>query len=640
MMGVDEQVNAQYTTDTLYNSTIFSGAWPFSYYRFENNYSLYTQTELAAKGIVPGVTIYGIAYYKTNNASISPTASAILEIKYRTGSPDTSFPLLVNYSVPYLVNNYFSNGYVGFTQYTSGNNLNIPSSPGWLPFLCDVPFVYSGGSLNIFTKLQASQNWYIGSFNFRNYGSGINAKTLHFCSTNGNSYFPTVGSTGKPSIIIYHSVNPNPCNGTPLGGTAVGPSYVCKNRDFSLFLLNPSAGPGISYQWQQAPIGSSVWTPIAGATLSSANFNISTPTQFHCEVTCANSGMNAVSSTIQYYPFAVHIDSISHSVSGNMLSVHCFSNDTSSTSPGVTWNFGDSATVNYYGTQVQKTYTVDGTYLVKAILHSDCSSDSLTIPITIGCTGSPTFVNTLSAIKDTTCLSKPATLKINDTLPSNYTVEWYRFTGTGNILLGTSSIGNYNVSVSAPSNIFFCKAICNLSTNFKYSNYDTVYITPPPTAGTITATNTNGNYYTLTNNGMSNAQSYKWYFGDGDSSSSLSPSHHYNLAGFYTVHFVVTNAGNGCTDTAGTVVHITTGIEDIQGKLFSVSPNPFKETITIICPSGKGTIIITDAVGKTLLQSQIINHQSQIDMKQFVSGIYFIKYQNDKETETIKVIKQ
>jgi hypothetical protein len=29
-----------------------------------------------------------------------------------------------------------------------------------------------------------------------------------------------------------------------------------------------------------------------------------------------------------------------------------------------------------------------------------------------------------------------------------------------------------------------------------------------------------------------------------------------------------------------------------------------------------------------------------IDLKGISSGIYFIKYQNDKETETIKVIKQ
>jgi PKD repeat protein len=206
--------------------------------------------------------------------------------------------------------------------------------------------------------------------------------------------------------------------------------------------------------------------------------------------------------------------------------------------------------------------------------------------------------------------------------------------------------------MAAPSitSYYYNIATCNISGNFKSSNHDTIYITPPPIAGTITATNTNGNYYSLTNNGMNNAQSYIWYFGDGDSSSSLSPSHHYNLAGFYTVHFVAYNAGNGCTDTATTIVHITTGIEDVQGRLFSVSPNPFKETITITCPSTKGTIIITDVMGKVVKSVSckdansvpLSDHASTLSLttNNWSSGIYFIKYQNDRETETIKVIKQ
>ena len=135
-------------------------------------------------------------------------------------------------------------------------------------------------------------------------------------------------------------------------------------------------------------------------------------------------------------------------------------------------------------------------------------------------------------------------------------------------------------------------------------------------------------------------QSYKWYFGDGDSSTSLAPSHHYNLQGTYNVWFVVTNAGNGCTDTAFTTVTITTGVEDVQGRLFSVSPNPFKESFTANCPAAKGSIMIVDGMGKVVKSVVVKSANMTIDMKGFSSGIYLINYENENQSETVKIMKQ
>src|SRR5690606_15779281 len=45
------------------------------------------------------------------------------------------------------------------------------------------------------------------------------------------------------------------------------------------------------------------------------------------------------------------------------------------------------------------------------------------------------------------------------------------------------------------------------------------------------------------------AVAYKWYFGDGDSSTQRNPSHTYSALGNYTVTLVVTDA-RGCTATA------------------------------------------------------------------------------------------
>ena len=48
------------------------------------------------------------------------------------------------------------------------------------------------------------------------------------------------------------------------------------------------------------------------------------------------------------------------------------------------------------------------------------------------------------------------------------------------------------------------------------------------------------------------ANSYKWYFGDGNSSSAYEPTHTYQSAGTYTVRLIVTGAG-GTSEFIGTV---------------------------------------------------------------------------------------
>ena len=51
---------------------------------------------------------------------------------------------------------------------------------------------------------------------------------------------------------------------------------------------------------------------------------------------------------------------------------------------------------------------------------------------------------------------------------------------------------------------------------------------------------------------------YKWFFGDGTSSTAINPSHIYKTKGTYTLQLIVTNS-NGCTDTATRQNAITVG---------------------------------------------------------------------------------
>ncbi|MFC2114115.1 PKD domain-containing protein [Bacteroidota bacterium] len=70
---------------------------------------------------------------------------------------------------------------------------------------------------------------------------------------------------------------------------------------------------------------------------------------------------------------------------------------------------------------------------------------------------------------------------------------------------------------------------------------------------------------------------YKWYFGDGDSSSLVSPTHTYATDGNYTVKLVVTNSG-GCSSTYEASITVSwVGVHGNGSVLtgFAVYPNPF-----------------------------------------------------------------
>ena len=599
-------ISAQIVLDTFYNPLVPSTVpRPISNgFTHLETVVKYGQYELSQRGIVPGSIIHGISYNKGTSGYFLSGTLASFTVKFRSGAPDT---IIIPYSTnpfisqSYIIDSFFLGGYINCTTFSLGNNLTIPASIGWLPpLMVDIPFIYTGGALDINTYWNGTQYSANGTVAFK-YESLNGILFNCFC----DNYTINSGNlvNNRPALIIYHTGPPPPCTGFPDGGTISGLTNVCINQLFTLYLNNPSAGPDITYQWQQSATSPISWSNIAGATGPSLKTSTASPTTYRCKVTCNNSGHFSYSNSFNIIPHYFNIDSVVASVTGNVVTINEYDNDTSFTIFRQyytnTWDTLMSQTNPF-----SKIYTTDGTYNLIYTSANMCNADTVYGTVTIGCAGSPTFHDSIAANPKTVCPSGSTTLTLLNTLPANYTSEWQYYYWSGPISIPGLSGNSAIVSPSATT-YYHHKGTCIISGNYKYSNWDTITITPPPTAGIIQATNTTTNYYNFTNTGMSNTQSYKWYFGDGDSSTSLAPSHHYNLAGTYNVWFVVTNAGNGCTDTAFTTVHITTGIEETQSKLFSVSPNPFKESFVVNCPSGKGTIIITDAVGKVVASYQL-----------------------------------
>lgn len=646
-MCFENKTTAQIVCDTIgtISSTVASPNYgPFSFnVPYQRVIMVYSESQLASKGIVPGSLIYGIGYHKTNTASFNPNSTASVTFKYRIGgnvnslSSYQAFPVSLfgpGYSTPYVLLPGFTNA----QQYNSWSNLNIPSTPSWIPFMLDQPFIYTGGAFEVFSDWSSNAT----PFSSPIYWSGTNTSSGYLSMLLGGNYNqPPLNFNGGfgsliPTTTIYHSINPPACNGIPNGGTVLGSDYVCANDSFTLYLSNPSAGPGIGYQWQMSNLSPVSWSNISGATNSSLKTATSTSKLYRCNVTCANSNQTTASTVFTQNLKLLQIDSVTTVYNGNevTLTAHVDTN----TVVYYNWIYGNS---NYVLNLVfQHQYTVDSTYFVTFECQNLCTSASVTVPVTIGCPGGTTFDNTISIDKTTTCPNGAVQLQVLDTVPSNYTVSWVQYTQTGYAPIPGitgSSITQYPSITTG----YYSKATCNISGNSKQSNLVTVNVTAPPIAGSITATNTTGNLYQFANNGMYNAQSYVWYFGDGDTSTQLSPIHHYNWAGNYTAMLVATNAGNGCSDTATTQVSITTSVEALPHESsFSLTPNPFKESLQLTTQQPMGSITIYDAQGKKIKQQTIKTTTTNMDLKGIPSGVYLVEYDNGNKKESRKVVKE
>ena len=89
-----------------------------------------------------------------------------------------------------------------------------------------------------------------------------------------------------------------------------------------------------------------------------------------------------------------------------------------------------------------------------------------------------------------------------------------------------------------------------------------------------------------------------------------------------------------------TIPNCATSIKPVDKSSFHLSPNPFNEIFTIICPSAKGTIMVFDATGKEVVSLRLSKPKTIIDMKGYSSEVYFVKYEDGEVCETVKVVKE
>lgn len=331
------------------------------------------------------------------------------------------------------------------------------------------------------------------------------------------------------------------CSGVPVPGTAVpNANSVCSGAAFTVNIvgLNPGAIPELSFQWQSSTNGIN-YSNIIGQTSISLNTSITQQTYFRAIVTCTTSGLSDTSgvATVSIVPNAT-VASISqtHNVGQYNFSAVGAQNVT-----GYAWAFGDGN----FSSAIAPThnYTASGNYNVQLIVSNACSSDTTNLQISVGCEGTPTG-GTISGAPNIACPGQMFTLNLTGFSPlitPTLTYQWQSSNdGTNFFDIPNQTSNSLTTSITA-NTTFRLVITCTASGLSANSNHLLVNFLPLPSISSISETHNAGTYQ-FTANGLQNATSTLWNFGNGASTTTSNPSYTYTAGGNYTVSVVAINA--------------------------------------------------------------------------------------------------
>jgi hypothetical protein len=209
--------------------------------------------------------------------------------------------------------------------------------------------------------------------------------------------------------------------------------------------------------------------------------------------------------------------------------------------------------------------------------------------------------------------------------------QWEWFSGSCN---GTSIGVGTSITVNTLTNAsYFAIANGNGCTSANCAQIDVV-------VPSQINTNVNQNGATLT--AAANGVTYQWIdCGNGNSAIAGATSQQYTptaLTGSYAV--VVTNGA--CSDTSSCVLVDQNGIDDINGILFDVIPNPVDDQMTLLwTTSDMQDMELVDAAGRLVFTKNISGkNELVVNMEVLQSGVYFVRMIGQTGTAVRQVVKK
>jgi hypothetical protein len=231
---------------------------PWNQWQFNNKSKkvmLFTEDELAAQGIVPGVIIHAMKWYKTTNDQFINGASATAKLYMR------SVGAVASYSNNHEnVLDYVSNGFT----HVSTVNYNVIQNIGladWVGFT-DFYYTYTGGSLEVYVDWKTTSGYSnvttSGNFEWRYSSTNVNRYMSYHGTPYNNSEF-NLGNE-RPNTLMVFSVSE--CGSAPIAGTvtSTATSPLCQGDWFELNLVGNSGSGTQTYTWQHATSPNGPWT--------------------------------------------------------------------------------------------------------------------------------------------------------------------------------------------------------------------------------------------------------------------------------------------------------------------------------------------------------------------------------------------
>ncbi|MEO7962131.1 MAG: PKD domain-containing protein, partial [Ginsengibacter sp.] len=219
------------------------------------------------------------------------------------------------------------------------------------------------------------------------------------------------------------------------------------------------------------------------------------------------------------------------------------------------WNWGDGITETLPVTAFQHTYTAPGDYSV-----------SLKVTDDNGCTDSIIHINTV-------VISKPIAAFKGDTLSCTSNVISFKNLSTGPSLKYLWNFGDGSTSTQLnPTHLYTSEGIFSVSLSITdlYGCGDFIskpnFVRIGNAKANFAASDTFGSCPPLVvnfDNTSTNYANYTWDFGDGTTSSALSPSHFYSTPGTFKAILKIDGPG-GCTDEKSVTIRVKGPIGSFQ----------------------------------------------------------------------------
>ena len=238
------------------------------------------------------------------------------------------------------------------------------------------------------------------------------------------------------------------------------------------------------------------------------------------------------------------------------------------------WDFGDNNT----STQLNPTHTFmnPGTYDVTLFVNDGCAFDTMVTSIVVY----PAPQVNFSVAPDSVCINEPFTFT---NLSSNLSNSFWTF-GDG----GTSGLTNPQYAYSQPGNY----SVTLVGTSITNGCIDSVIHIVQVSQNSISSFTANAlsgcvPFNVQFTNSSSNSAYQSWNFGDGNSSTAISPGHIFTVPGTYEVQ-LITESTSGCSDTS--VVSITVHPVPVSNFTFVSSNTCYTPVIVTMTNNSTGAI--------------------------------------------------